>query len=163
MLPLRKMLVAVDFSKHSDHALEVAIELAKRYSAAVSIVHIVEPIAWAPGLAEAIDAQANATQYGLGDLLTHAAASARNAGIANVQTRLIHGVPFKEITRYAQEGDFDLIVLGTHGRRGFDHVLLGSVAEHVVRTAPCAVLTVNLPGEQPQPEEMRMPLRRGPA
>lgn len=142
----RKILIALDFSQQSDHACDVALEFAQRFAAAVSIVHVVEPIVWAPGLAEALDAQANATQHGFGDLLITAAAKAREVGVTQIETRLMKGHPFEEITRYAREGNFDLIVVGTHGRRGLDHALMGSVAERVVRTAPCAVLTVNLPG-----------------
>ncbi len=55
------------------------------------------------------------------------------------------GPPFLEIVRYAQEANIDLIVLGTHGRGGLAHMLLGSVAEKVVREAPCPVLTVRHP------------------
>ena len=55
------------------------------------------------------------------------------------------GAPFLEIIRYAKENDVDLIVLGTHGRSGLAHVLLGSVAERVVRKSPCPVLTVRHP------------------
>jgi nucleotide-binding universal stress UspA family protein len=58
------------------------------------------------------------------------------------------GVPFLEIIRYAKEQDIDLIVVGTHGRSGLSHVLLGSVAERVVRKAPCPVLTVHPEGHQ---------------
>jgi nucleotide-binding universal stress UspA family protein len=154
VLPLRKILIAVDFSPHSDHALAVALDLAKQFGAAASIIHVREPIVWAPGLGVALDAQANAARRGLGDLLTDAAAKGREAGVTQIETQLIDGVPFKEITRYARAGHFDLIVLGTHGRRGFDHALMGSVAERVARAAPCAVLTVNLP-ESTKREETR--------
>jgi nucleotide-binding universal stress UspA family protein len=66
------------------------------------------------------------------------------AGVRVVQeTR--EGPPFLEIVRYAQEGDIDLIVMGTHGRTGLAHALMGSVAEKVVRKAPCPVLTVRHP------------------
>ena len=58
------------------------------------------------------------------------------------------GVPFLEIIRYAKELEIDLIVLGTHGRTGLAHVLLGSVAERVVRKSPCPVLTVHPKGHQ---------------
>lgn len=145
-MSFRKILIAVDFSPHAEHALEVAADLAKRLGAAVGIVHVHEPVVWAPGLVEALDAKAGAAlRSGLDGLLTEAATRARAAGVASVETRLIEGAPFVEIARCAQEGGYDLIVLGTHGRTGIGHALIGSVAERVVRKAHCPVLTVNLP------------------
>jgi nucleotide-binding universal stress UspA family protein len=70
---------------------------------------------------------------------------AAQAGAGEVSSSLRQGAPFDEIIANAREGGFDLIVMGTHGGSGLKHVLLGSVAEKVVRKAPCAVLTVRLP------------------
>ena len=67
------------------------------------------------------------------------------AGKCNVTREVLMGHPFVEIIRYAREQDVDCIVLGTHGRSGLSHLLLGSVAERVVRKAPCPVLTVRHP------------------
>jgi universal stress protein A len=61
---------------------------------------------------------------------------------------VLEGSPIVEIVRYARKQDIDLIVLSTHGRSGLDHVIMGSVAENVVRTAPCPVLTVRPTGHQ---------------
>jgi nucleotide-binding universal stress UspA family protein len=60
----------------------------------------------------------------------------------------VHGTPFLEILRMAKEKNVELIVVGTHGRTGLDHVLFGSTAEKVVRRAPCPVLSVRLPGKE---------------
>ena len=62
-----------------------------------------------------------------------------------MDTELLHGFAVSEILNYAQQCKFDLIVMGTHGRRGLSHAFLGSVAERVVRSAPCPVLTVRAP------------------
>ena len=67
--------------------------------------------------------------------------AADKAGVA-VETRLVTGIPSEDIVRLGQELPADLIIMGTHGRSGMSHLLLGSVAERVVRKAPCPVLTV---------------------
>jgi nucleotide-binding universal stress UspA family protein len=64
-------------------------------------------------------------------------------GVLQIDTALLEGKPYQEILRFAQEGAFDLIVIGTHGRTGLAHALLGSVAEKIVRLSRCAVLTVH--------------------
>ncbi|HWM86759.1 MAG TPA: universal stress protein, partial [Kofleriaceae bacterium] len=69
-------------------------------------------------------------------------------GLREVGTNISQGVPFAEVVREAREGGFDLIVMGTHGRTGLRHALIGSVAEKVVRKAPCPVLTVRPPGQE---------------
>ena len=79
-------------------------------------------------------------------LLEESAARATSSGAVGVEAKLVEGVPFKEIISFARAGNYDLIVMGTHGRSGLKHALLGSVAEKVVRKAPCAVLTVRMPG-----------------
>jgi glycine betaine transporter len=75
-------------------------------------------------------------------LLRIAREQALQAGAANVETKLLQGFAAQEITKLARQGGFDLIVMGTHGRTGVSHLLIGSVAERVVRTAHCPVLTV---------------------
>jgi nucleotide-binding universal stress UspA family protein len=74
--------------------------------------------------------------------LAGAKAQAIEAGAARVQTRLLQGTIAGQITEYSARGEFDLVVMGTHGRTGMKHLVLGSIAEKVVRTAACPVLTV---------------------
>jgi nucleotide-binding universal stress UspA family protein len=72
----------------------------------------------------------------------------RSDEIPHLERAIEMGIPFVEIVRHARKKNIDLIVIGTHGRTGLDHMLLGSVAEKVVRKAPCPVLTVRPEGHQ---------------
>jgi nucleotide-binding universal stress UspA family protein len=71
-----------------------------------------------------------------------------SAKVKDVEKLVVRGVPFVEIIKTAKEKDTDLIVIGTHGRTGIDHMLFGSTAEKVVRKAPCPVLTVRIVGKE---------------
>jgi nucleotide-binding universal stress UspA family protein len=143
----RKILVPVDFSEHSTVALDMAVSLARDFAASLTIVHVYEPLAVAvpQGYQLFSDAQLKSwfeeLQQGLARLQQRAAA----AGAPGVATELLHGFAVAELQNYAAENSFDLIVMGTHGRRGLSHAFLGSVAERLVRVAPCPVLTVRAP------------------
>lgn len=147
MVPFTKILVPTDFSRHSDNALRIAADLSRRYGAPVSLLHV-----WK---SEYISIPGDACLYDPSDhpqlnekffkLLELAKAELQSAGATVAETALIEGAAVKEIVRFAEEGHFDLIVMGSHGRSGIERVLLGSVAEHVVRHAGCAVLAVRLP------------------
>jgi nucleotide-binding universal stress UspA family protein len=146
MVSLKKILVPTDFSECSDAALKYGRELSAAFGASLHILHVVQDPYTQPWAAEAFPAP-------LGDLLDQweqqAADRIRQALPADVRdaitvaTRI--GSPFFEIVRYAQEQQIDLIVIGTHGRGPLGHMLLGSVAEKVVRKAPCPVMTVRHP------------------
>lgn len=150
-MKIQKILVPVDFSRHSLKALAYAVDFAAPLSAEVTVLHVVEPIAYATPA----DLYAGmATQ--LGNLLAEQRRSARQqldelaAKYAKRKVSLhIHlrdGVAYREIVDAARQLGSDLIVQATHGRTGLAHVLLGSVAERVVRTAECAVLTIRTTG-----------------
>ena len=145
MTRITRILVPTDFSETADAALEYAFLLASRFDASVQLLHVLDDpfvtdgfspeayIAEAPTLRTAMlkDAQAR---------LTHRA-EAREATVT-VTSEVLFGHGAKTIAEYAAERDADLIVMGTHGRTGVAHLLLGSVAERLVRIAPCPVLTV---------------------
>ncbi len=145
-----RILVPVDFSAHSDLALRYATTLADRFGATVEVLHVVEdPFvsgAWsaealAPNIPELLADLVTAARGKLADLK----AAALNRGVhltTTVLTTILTGQPADSICAYATTEKFDLIVMGTHGRRGLSHALIGSVAERVVRKAPCPVLTV---------------------
>ena len=141
---ITRILVPVDFSAHSDRASRYAATLASQVGASVELLHVVEDITsgafsevYVPNVPDLIQETVNnAVQR-----LTSLKAALFPHG-ADVETAVLVGRPASAIPEHAKAGGFDLIVMGTHGRTGFSHTLMGSVAERVVRTAPCAVLTV---------------------
>jgi nucleotide-binding universal stress UspA family protein len=143
MAELRRILVPTDFTETSDHALDWALELAKRLGATVTVLHTYEiPIVGFP------DGAIIATPE-IAGRISEASKAALEATMAKIQGRgvpvdsvLREGVPWEEINAVADAMDADLVVIGTHGRRGLTRALLGSVAENVVRTAKHPVVTI---------------------
>ena len=146
MLVLRNILVPTDFSETSDKALDFAIELAQKFEAQVTVMHAYEiPVVGFPdgaliATAEVAGRIADASRAALDRTVeTH-----RGRGVP-LDALLREGVAWEEIDSVADELDADMIVIGTHGRRGLARALLGSVAENVVRTAHRPVLTIHGP------------------
>lgn len=121
---IREILLAVDFSQSSEDAARVAVEHARQFDARLHVLHVV----W-PGSDPTPDPRLARIADPVRDRIT-------------VVTAVESGIAAVEIVRYAAAHAIDLIVLGTHGRTGMTRALIGSVAERVVRTAPCPVLTV---------------------
>lgn len=144
MKPFSKILVPVDFSTHSAEAVRYAADLSRRYEASVTLAHVYQPIAYPlpEGFVLHTAAQLANMMLEFGKLLEAAKADAEAAGALRVETEMLQGIASSEIVRFAGESGHDLIVMGTHGRTGIKHALLGSVAEKVVREAPCPVLTL---------------------
>jgi len=146
MINLKTILVPSDFSECSGAALRYGLELARRFDAALHLLHVVpDPLTqpWAAEgfsvpMFEVIDEWQKQARDRL-DALVPAADRARLTVATVVAT------PYAGILDYAAQNDVDLIVMGTHGRGGVSHMLLGSIAERVVRRAPCPVLTVRHP------------------
>ncbi len=147
MTPFTKILVPVDFSEHSKRALAVAADLARRYEASLGLVHVFQPVLYSVPESYMVYTQDQLPNLlaELEKLLEQAKHDVLAAGALQVTTAVLQGIPHVEVIRAAQEGKYDLIVMGTHGRTGMAHALLGSVAEKVVRKAPCPVLTVRTP------------------
>jgi nucleotide-binding universal stress UspA family protein len=141
MRPFKKILVPTDFSKCAEEATRAAVELAKRFEGSLTLLHVYEiPAVLLP---EGAILAASATMTDITRNINEALATAKKQIVGvPVETQMIEGVPFVEVVGAAKQGNFDLIVIGTHGRTGIKHFLLGSVAERVVRKAPCPVLTV---------------------
>ncbi|HVK72111.1 MAG TPA: universal stress protein [Kofleriaceae bacterium] len=145
MPPFHKILVAVDFSGFAAEAVRVAAGLSKLCDAPLTLVHVYQlPIYPLPpeGMIFPPPEVLAEQQAGIDRELARAAAEATAAGAVAVTTTVRQGPPAEEIVELARADGYDLICMGTHGRTGIKHILLGSVAEQVVRRAPCAVLTI---------------------
>jgi len=156
MATLRRILVPVDFSEPSRLAFDYAFTVARPFGAEVDVLHVWEaPSFIAPGTGFAAQSQADSfvalARKAAEDALADFVASAERRGFKVSHARAEMGHPAHTITSAAANGQYDLVVLGTHGRTGISHALIGSVAERVVRHASCPVLTVRLPSRPPNP------------
>ena len=149
MLPIRTILHPTDFSERSHYALHLAAALARDHGARLLLLHVGELPAVAYGEAVLVmDRAAYATEL-------HSKLEQEAVALPpdRVERRVALGDTVTEIVAVAEETPCDLIVMGTHGRTGLRRVLLGSVAEQVMRRAPCPVLTVKMPFLAAQSEE----------
>jgi len=147
---LQKILLPTDFSKHSAAATKYACELATKFDAELHLLHTLEQhIASTPefGMGLALPRYINESRAAAEKALAGVLDPKWSAGRTVIQA-VIDGTPKVEIIRYASKQNIDLIVLSTHGRTGLPHLMMGSVAESVVRTSPCPVLTVRPEGHQ---------------
>jgi nucleotide-binding universal stress UspA family protein len=141
-----RILVPTDFSETSDAALAHARVLARTFGASLHLLHVVEDqlvtgplgsemyVPTTPGMHDLQLAEAvRDLEQGL---------TADDRGRLRATSAAIVGTAARTIAEYAADNGYDLIVMGTHGRSGLAHMVMGSVAEHVVRSAPCPVLTV---------------------
>jgi nucleotide-binding universal stress UspA family protein len=144
MSHFKNILVPLDFSHNSEEAMRTAVELAKRYSASLTVVTVYEPLSWQvpEGTWAMTPEQERRLLAAYETRLAEAEKQVRDLGLNDVQTKLLEGAIAPEILEYARAQGCDLIVMGTHGRKGVSHFMLGSVAERVLRRAPCAVLVV---------------------
>lgn len=145
-MTIKRILVPVDFSATSMQALDYAIEFAKPFAAELVVLSAIEPFysampadLYGPAANSAmlLDSQRQAAREEMSRL--EATLGRRRV---NFRTIVQIGVPYQVIVDEAKRRKADLIVMSTHGRTGFSHALLGSVAEKVVRTAECPVLTI---------------------
>jgi nucleotide-binding universal stress UspA family protein len=142
---MRRILFASDFSKASRNAFAAAVKTAKRAHASLSIVHVLAPFLpvgpdqyVGPDTWQELDDQARkwATKH-----LAILATKAKSSGVRATMF-LVEGTPAREITRFAKKRRADLVIIGTHGRTGLAKLFLGSVANQIVATSPCPVMTV---------------------
>src|SRR5579871_5437324 len=149
--PIKRIIVATDFSEGSDAAMERAFGIARALGASIDLVHVLDTALLAApvslGAMPLIEPQSL-----MNEVDTALAARAEKAAEAGLvcQSSALDGYPAKEIVRHAQKTGADLIVIGTHGRTGVAHVLMGSVAQRVVQRSTCPVLVI--PRERPPSE-----------
>jgi nucleotide-binding universal stress UspA family protein len=152
MQRVKRIVVATDFSSCSRDAVDYAVFLAETFGASLDVLHVI----WEPptyvGAEVMVDISGQSRQS-LGRFAYNQAEKEMSTVLAEIRTahdvklvpRLELGDPPSTILRIAAEDQYDMIVMGTHGRTGISHLLMGSVAEKVVRRASCPVLTVHGP------------------
>jgi universal stress protein A len=146
MQPFTTILAPVDFSDTSDSAFRMALFLARQGGARLVVLHVIDETMDFSGFYvphPSLDRMDQEFVKGATRMMTDFCRR-ELGGYVNVATSIVHGVPYKEILRAAEESAASLIVLGTHGRSGIERVAFGSTAERVVRRALCPVLTVPL-------------------
>ncbi len=152
MAEIKSILFATDFSENSKWALTYALSFARKYEARLFILHVIQPPSYPLGMYaeisfDAMDEFSRSMAEAAGKEMKRLRET-ELGDFQNYEILMITGTPFLEIIKTARGKKADLIVLGTHGRTGLDHVLFGSTAEKVVRQAPCPVLSVRLPGKE---------------
>jgi universal stress protein A len=143
MTTFKNILCAVDFSACSRDALAVASDLAARSGASLTLVHVWEPPMY---ISSEMPASGDLVRMIVDDAdraMAEYVATAKAVGVQVVRSQIINGIAWNEIVKFVEANPaLDLVVMGTHGRTGLKHVLVGSVAEKVVRHARCAVLVI---------------------
>ena len=147
MKEFKTILFANDFAETSDEVFDYALSLARKYGARLLIVHVInEPVDlrgfYVPHISfENLEKEIIEGAEKMMDKFCRT----KIKDFPDYESMILSGIPYEEIIKKAEEARASLIVMGTHGRRGLDHMLFGSTAERVVRGAGCPVLTVRLP------------------
>ena len=149
----QKILVPLDFSEYTDEILNVAVQIAQKFGSTIHFLHVIPNMDYFTPYESFMSA---------GNLVNIQREIEREVGkdmeavakkIQDIPvTKAIHtGVAVLEIVDYVRTERIDLVVMGTHGRGGLEHILIGSVAEKVIRKSPCPVLTIRPAGKQLPP------------
>lgn len=143
---IKNILVPIDFSDYSKNALKYAVEFAKKFSAKLFLIYVVEPIIY-PADFSMGQVAIPSTDIDIQNRAEEELKKLADEIQTDIQVEIIikTGKPFVEINETAREKDIDLIIIATHGHTGVEHLLFGSTAEKVVRKAPCPVLTLREP------------------
>jgi nucleotide-binding universal stress UspA family protein len=147
-MEIKTILVPCDFSDYAEHALTWALGLAEKWGAKVVVMHaapLFSHLAYPESVYMVDLAKMEEELIADGEKRLQEFVAKKGTSTVAVETRAVLGDPFWEICQAAEREHADLIVMGSHGRTGLVHVLLGSVAERVVRHAPCPVLVARLP------------------
>ncbi len=140
-IAIKTILVPVDFSRPAEQAMNYALRLARIFGSQIRLLHVIEASTVVTDSMTWVDfySQVKAVTQ---PMLENLAKTIRHAGV-QVKADLVRGTAYAEIVKQAKRHRVDLIVIGTHGRTGLQHLMMGSVAERVVRMAPCPVLSIH--------------------
>ena len=149
-MQIKTILFPTDFSNGARAALDYALSLARDYKARLILLYVIQDVSIAEwyipstlSVADLIEDMQKSAWKEMDKWAEEAAAK-----VKDVEKVVVRGVPFVEVIKVAKDRSVDMIVIGTHGRTGIDHMLFGSTAEKVVRKAPCPVLTVRIAGKE---------------
>jgi nucleotide-binding universal stress UspA family protein len=146
-MEIKSILFPTDFSEGSSNALNYAVDLSRRYGAKLYIVHVVHTIynvtGWYVPHTSLDEVYKDLEKSAQKELESYASEELR--GFKDIERKVLTGVPHEVIIKFVKDNKIDLIVMGSHSRKGIDRVLFGSTASQVVRFAPCPVLTVRIP------------------
>jgi nucleotide-binding universal stress UspA family protein len=142
VIRIKTILYPTDFSSYSNQAYFHAVALAEKHAANLTVLFVYNPDSITPGSRGDLDADRRYWRSQLEQIRPLAS----NIPVRHV---FLEGDPAAEIVRHGRDAGIDLIVMGTHGRTGLERLLMGSVAEKVLRDASCSVLVVKLPRGQP--------------
>jgi nucleotide-binding universal stress UspA family protein len=145
-MEFKSILFATDFSEGSDFAFQAAMSMARKFDSKLIVVHIInEPVDlrgfYVPHIS--FDKLEEEIEQGAEKLMEKFCRE-HMGDFSNYETYVLPGIPYDEIIKKAEEFNADLIVVGTHGRTGLDHVLFGSTAEKIVRKSPIPVMTIRI-------------------
>jgi len=152
MITIKRILYPTDFSDLASHAVGYTCSFAEAFNSEIHLLHVVDEayqywMAMGPNslpVGPSPDDMLRSAQEQMSRWKTERFAAAK----PSVKAAVVVGRPFYEIIAYAKRNAIDLIIMGTHGRGGLTHVLMGSVTEKVVRKSPCPVLTVRSPAHK---------------
>jgi nucleotide-binding universal stress UspA family protein len=147
MKTFEKILTPIDFSENSEHAFDYALTLAAQFQSELIVLHVInEPVDLRGFYVPHISFEQLEREIADGaEKMMEKFCQTKMGDFTRYQTAIVSGIPYEEIIRKAEQAGASLIVLGTHGRTGLDHLIFGSTAERVVRSASCPVLTIRLP------------------
>lgn len=165
MSRLARILVPIDFSSSSENALRQALALARAFDAEIDTLHVWEPspyvsptsLVWLRGEQRSFwDHMKRELEEELEKTVTRVLDEEETDAVL-VNSRVVSGYTSESILSAIADEGYDLVVMGTHGRTGLSHVLLGSVAERIVRVAPCPVMTIKTPKSDESSREPEIP------
>ncbi len=146
-MQISRILFATDFSEGSSQALPYATDIARQYSAKLFLIHVIYDVVksagWYVPHVSVDEIYHDMEKRARAELEKNLTEDMR--GMKDFEYVVLRGIPYEEIVKFAADNKIDLVVLGTHGRKGIDRMLFGSTAEQVVRNAPCPVLSVRIP------------------